>query len=95
MSSLDLQLISQNPNLPNIDLHEFRNSHEALEFLETELYGLYKNSEQYARVIHGIGEGVLKEKVHGALQENPLIKAFEMEENGGTTILTFYPHTSP
>jgi len=42
---LGLELASQNPDTPSIDLHEFQNSHEALEFLETELYGLYKNSE--------------------------------------------------
>ncbi|MBT3539313.1 Smr/MutS family protein [Candidatus Parcubacteria bacterium] len=92
---LDLQLESQNPNTPSIDLHEFKNSHEALEFLETEIYGLYKNSEQYVRVIHGIGKGILKAKVHESLKANPLIKSFEMEENGGVTIFTFYPHTHP
>ena len=92
---LGLELASQNPDTPSIDLHEFQNSHEALEFLETELYGLYKNSEQYVRVIHGIGEGVLKERVHSVLKENPLVKAFELEQYAGSTILSFYPHSSP
>ena len=76
---LSLELASQNPNTSTIDLHEFKSSHEALEFLETKIYGLYKNSEQYVRVVHGIGEGILKEKVHGALRGNPLIKAFELD----------------
>ncbi len=83
----DLQLASQNPNIPNIDLHKFQNSYEALEFLETKIYNYYKNSEQYVRVIHGIGEGILKAKVHEALRENLLVKAFELEENGGSTII--------
>ena len=91
---LNLDLASQNPNIPKIDLHEFGDFYEALEFLEAEIYNLYKNNEQYGRVIHGIGEGILKTKVHESLEKNPLIKALQLEENGGSTIFTIYPHIS-
>jgi len=74
-------------NIPVIDLHEFENSHEALEFLELELYRLYKKGERAVRLIHGIGRGILKTKVHQALKGNPLVVQFELEESGGITLV--------
>ena len=84
---LHLELLSQHKNLSVIDLHKFKNSYEALEFLELELYRLYKNGEQYIRIVHGVGEGILKGKVHDALSKNPLVKEFRLEEHGGSTIV--------
>jgi dsDNA-specific endonuclease/ATPase MutS2 len=87
--SQDLSLFaaSIDPTIPLIDLHEFRNSYEALEFLETELYQLYKKRAQYVRVIHGIGSGALKNQVHDALKNNPLVIDFELEKSGGSTVV--------
>ncbi|MFA7315135.1 MAG: Smr/MutS family protein [Candidatus Magasanikbacteria bacterium] len=70
-----------------IDLHEFHNSQEALEFMEKELYSAYQNRQDFVRVIHGIGSGIMKNKVIEALQNNPLIKEFSLEESGGSTII--------
>jgi len=70
-----------------IDLHEFRNSEEALEYLERELYSAYKNSKEFVRVIHGIGSGVMKDVVTQALQNNPLVHEFALEESGGSTMV--------
>jgi len=70
-----------------IDLHEFRNPEEALEYLERELYSAYKNKCNFVRVIHGIGSGVMKERVSQALQNNPLIHEFALEESGGSTMV--------
>jgi len=79
--------MSYNLNVHVVDLHEFEDIYKALEFLETEIYRLYKNGDQFVRVIHGVGEGILKEKVHGALKNNPLIIQFELEKTDGSTIV--------
>lgn len=84
---LGLEIQAHNPHTPVIDLHEFHNQYEALEFLEHELYRLYKNHESHVRVIHGIGGGILKNKVHEALKSNPLITEFMPEKSGGSTIV--------
>ncbi len=70
-----------------IDLHEFHNSQDALEFLEREIYFAYQNKQNFVRVIHGIGSGVMKNKVTEALQNNPLIKEFALEESGGSMMV--------
>ena len=79
-------LICVNPDFI-IDLHEFHNSEEALEFLERELYFVYQNKKDFVRIIHGIGSGVMKNKVIEALQNNPLIKEFALEESGGSMMV--------
>lgn len=86
-----LDIISQSENIASIDLHTYSDTHDALEFLNSELYRLYTKGEQYVRIIHGIGEGILKTHVHRELKENPLIKAYKMENHGGATIVTYYP----
>lgn len=85
----DLSLFAAtiDPDISCIDLHEFQSPYEALEFLETELYQLYKKRTQYVRVIHGIGLGVLKTQVHMALKNNPLVIDFELEKSGGSTVV--------
>lgn len=70
-----------------IDLHEFRNTEEALEHLERELYFAYKNGQEFVRIIHGIGSGVMKDVVTQALQNNPLVHEFALEESGGSTMV--------
>ncbi|PIZ95823.1 MAG: hypothetical protein COX80_03300 [Candidatus Magasanikbacteria bacterium CG_4_10_14_0_2_um_filter_33_14] len=75
-----------NPDF-TIDLHEFRNPEEALEFLERELYKAYQNSCDFVRVIHGIGSGVMKDRVTHALQNNPQVHEFSLEESGGSTMV--------
>ena len=87
MAMLDIQLLSHNQNLPIVDLHEFSNVTEALEFLESRLFYFYKKREQHVRVIHGVGEGILKQKVHDALKQNALVKRFGLEDHGGSTIV--------
>jgi dsDNA-specific endonuclease/ATPase MutS2 len=70
-----------------IDLHEFRNPNEALEFMERELYQAYKNRSSFVRVVHGIGEGIMKDRVTEALQNNSMISDFVLEESGGSTMV--------
>ena len=70
-----------------IDLHEFRNPMEALEFLERELYKAYQNKYDFVRVIHGVGSGVMKDRVHEALKNNALVREFSLEDSGGSTMV--------
>ncbi|MFA6427094.1 MAG: Smr/MutS family protein [Candidatus Magasanikbacteria bacterium] len=84
---LDIELLYHNQNLPIIDLHTYSNPTDALEFLESQLFYLYKKREQQVRVIHGVGEGILKQKVHESLKQNALVKRFGLEEHGGSTIV--------
>ncbi len=86
-----LDIISNSDSVELIDLHTFSDTNDAREFLNSELYRLYTNGEHYVRVIHGIGEGILKSIVHDELAQNPLIKAAKLEGHGGATILTYYP----
>lgn len=70
-----------------IDLHEFSNPDEALEVMERELFSAHKKRQEFVSIIHGIGSGVMKDRVHEALQNNPLIKDFVLEESGGSTMV--------
>ena len=84
---LDLELASQNPNTSTIDLHEYNNPVEAIEYLEKKLYSFYQNREHFVKIIHGIGTGVMRDKVDQALGHNPLVERFILVENGGSTML--------
>lgn len=75
-----------NPDLI-IDLHEFGNPSEALEVMEGELFSAHKNGQEFVSIIHGIGSGVMKDRVHEALQNNPLVKEFSLEQSGGSTMV--------
>lgn len=86
-----LDIIAQGDRVVSIDLHTFADIFEAIEYLNTELYRVYQQGEQYVRIIHGIGEGILKDRVQEELSQNPLIKAFKSEGHGGATIATYYP----
>ncbi|MDD2656361.1 MAG: Smr/MutS family protein [Patescibacteria group bacterium] len=70
-----------------IDLHNYKNVEEAIMFMDTEIYEPYKNKKEFIRVIHGIGSGVMKNKVHESLKKNPLISEFSVDESGGSTML--------
>ena len=72
-----------------IDLHSFLDPASALEKLETELYRAQKLGQRYCRVVHGIGEGILASKVQDNLSQNPLVKAWKLEESGGSCVVVF------
>ena len=84
---LDLELASQDSDIVTIDLHEYENPVEAMEYLETELYSLYKSGTHFVKVIHGVGTGVMSGKVGQALKENPLVERFLLVKDGGSTML--------
>lgn len=90
MSTNDIKFFSAsiNPSLPTIDLHNSGSVSEALEKLEKGL-SIFVQNEQYCRVVHGIGEGVLAAAVHESLNKNPLVAEWREEENGGSCIVVF------
>jgi len=75
-------------DVATIDLHDYEHPPEALLFLERELYRLYTDGEQYVRIIHGVGEGVMVKYVHNGLRENQLVRDFQLERNDGSTIVS-------
>lgn len=74
---------------PTIDLHGSATVPGALEQLEKELFLLYNKKAPYARIIHGIGEGVLAKAVHEVIQTHPLVREWREEEHGGSCIILF------
>lgn len=81
-ASLDL-------NIEKIDLHNFRNSQNAIEFLEKELFKFYSEEKRYCKIIHGIGEGILMKKVQDFLKLQKIVEEFKLDESGGATIVIF------
>ncbi len=77
------------PRITTIDLHETKSVVEALDQLEKEIYQVFKKHVRHARIIHGIGEGILARAVHDALNKNPLIAEWHEEESGGSCIIIF------
>ena len=74
--------LSHSGDIPRIDLHTSSNINEALDQLERELFFFSKNKEKFIKIIYGIGEGVLREKVIEAVSEHPLIKSYRIGEDG-------------
>jgi dsDNA-specific endonuclease/ATPase MutS2 len=75
-------------NAPVIDLHGMQIS-DALTFMEQELYDISRSDYGYAKIIHGIGTGRLRDAIHEALERNPMIHEYKVEEHGGSTIVIF------
>ncbi len=72
---------------PVIDLHEADSVAGALVLLDQHVHHLYAAGENYCRVIHGVGEGILMRAVHKALSEHPLVAAWEVENHGGSSVV--------
>ena len=74
-------------NIPTLDLHGL--SHDIarsnlIEFIKENV----KQEKKYLRVIHGIGEGILKEEVHLELKTNKYVSDYKIEiGNPGSTIV--------
>lgn len=73
-------------NIPSIDLHGLPRDiarSNLMEFIDDNL----KLGNKYIEIIHGIGEGVLKEEVHDELKHNKNIIDFKTKNNNsGATI---------
>jgi len=74
-------------DLVTIDLHQYASAAEALEQLHRELFLVYERGEAVCRVVHGIGEGILAEKVHAELDSAGIVVARRDEEHGGACMV--------
>jgi len=74
-------------NLPKLDLHgEYRDSARIL--VNDFIYYHYKLESEKVVVIHGIGEGILKDEVKKTLKNNKKVKKFYIDFfNVGSTIV--------
>lgn len=74
-------------DIPNIDLHGLSRDiarSNLIEFIKDNVKLKYK----YIRVVHGIGDGVLKEEVHLELKSNLYVDDYRLEiGNPGSTIV--------
>ena len=74
--------LSHSNKIPTIDLHGSSGIVEALEMMEKELFSFSKRKDNFVKVIYGIGEGVLKERVVESVKNHPLIKSYHIGEDG-------------
>jgi dsDNA-specific endonuclease/ATPase MutS2 len=72
-------------DLPELDLHKFSPA-LALDEMENFLYTVYQKKETAVKIVYGIGTGRLKEKVLGALRQNPLVETV-VEDTGSCIVL--------
>ena len=82
MQDITTIALENDDKIPVIDLHESDNIDSALEQLEKELFSYYQKGEKYIKVVHGIGTGVLEEKLVEQIKLNPLIKDFAIGKSG-------------
>jgi len=87
-SSDDLEsrlfLAEAGAELPEADLHGLRWD-QAREQAERLIQGAYVHRERVVRIIHGKGEGKLRDALHGWLRAHPLVEGFRESAVGGET----------
>ncbi len=73
-------------NIPSLDLHGLSRDiarSNLVEFIKDSI----KLKTKYIRIVHGIGDGVLREEVKSELKNNPSILEYRLEiGNPGATI---------
>ena len=74
---------------PVIDLHQADSVTGALFLLDEQLHRLYSVGENYCRVVHGVGEGILSGAVQSALRESVIVAQWEVEAHGGSCVVVF------
>lgn len=73
-------------DVPEVDLHGLYPA-QALESVERLLNTAFVRGERVVRVIHGKGEGRLREALHRASRSHPLVEHFRETSGGGATVL--------
>lgn len=76
-----------NPKIKVIDLHSENNVDSAVDKLYSELFKLQKEGEQYCRVAHGIGNGILAHKIGLELSKHPAVLSFRKSADGGSSLV--------
>ena len=74
-------------NLPNIDLHGYTMDMARVE-VDRFIEEAYTMKYREVLIIHGIGEGKVRESVHNALAKNKYVEEYKLDFfNPGTTIV--------
>lgn len=74
-------------NIPTIDLHG-NDRYSAVLYTKEFINDNIKLGNKLIKVIHGKGEGILKEEIHKYLKKNKQVKAYKLDVfNPGTTII--------
>lgn len=71
---------------PEVDLHGKR-ADEALSDAERLLQSSFVRGERVIRLIHGKGEGRLRDALHAWLRTHRLVERFREEAMGGATLV--------
>ena len=78
-------------DVAEIDLHGHYPD-QALEAAERLLNAVFVRGERVARIVHGKGEGRLREVLHRALARHPLVLRYRETSGGGATIVLLAEH---
>lgn len=73
-------------DVPEADLHGMYPD-QALEVAERLLNASFVGGERIVRVVHGKGEGRLREALHRALISHPLVRRYRESSGGGATVI--------
>ena len=77
-----------------LDLHHFR-PREVPELIDDWLADCVRDGFTEVRIIHGLGKGVLRERVQALLARQPLVEDFRTEPaNPGATLVRLRPSCS-
>jgi DNA mismatch repair protein MutS2 len=77
-------------DVPEADLHGQRWD-EARGAAETFLQRAFVRGDRTARLVHGKGEGRLRDALHGWLAQHPLVAGFRESSGGGATLVVLHP----
>lgn len=75
--------------VPETDLHGLYPD-QALEAAEQLLHAAFSRGDRTARIVHGKGEGRLRETIHRALKRHPLVLRFRETAAGGATVVALF-----
>ncbi|WKZ29492.1 MAG: Smr/MutS family protein [Patescibacteria group bacterium] len=78
-------------DVPEIDLHG-QYPDQALEAAERLLNAAFVRGDRVARIVHGKGEGRLREILHRSLSQHPLVLRFRESAGGGATVILLAEH---
>ncbi|HTK60468.1 MAG TPA: Smr/MutS family protein, partial [Candidatus Baltobacteraceae bacterium] len=76
-------------DVPEADLHGLRRD-EALGAAEALVQRAFVRGERAVRLVHGKGEGRLRDALHRWLKEHPLVAGFRDAPGGGATLAALH-----
>lgn len=71
-----------------IDIHGIVNVHDIEARIDTHMSQVMQY-DSMCKIIHGIGSGIQKKRVHNFLKTHPMVSTYFLSEDGGSTIVIF------